>query len=46
MTRKFFLPLFVVKMLLKPQGCLNQVFENENLIQSVHEQYIMRLWIN
>ena len=32
--------------LLKPQGCLNQMFEEENLIQSGHEQYLMRLWIN
>ena len=46
MTRTFFLPLLIVKMLLKPQGCLNQIFEEENLIQSGHEQYFMRLWIN
>ena len=44
MTRTFFQPLLVVKMLLKPQGCLNQMFEKENLIQSGHEQYFMRLF--
>ena len=31
-------------MLLKRQGCLNQTFEEENLIQSGHEQYFMRLF--
>ena len=33
----FVLPLVVMKMFLKPQGCLNQMFEEENLIQSGHE---------
>ena len=39
MTRTFFLPLLIVKMLLKPQDCLNQMFEEENLIQCGHEDY-------
>ena len=46
MTRIFFLPLLIVKMLLKPQGCLNQMFEEENLIQLGHEDYFMHLWRN
>ena len=41
MTRILFLPQVMVEMLLKTQGCLNQMFEKlENLIQSGREDYL------
>ena len=36
-----FLPLLIVKMFLKPQGCLNLMFEEENLILSQDKNNIL-----